>query len=80
MAEGEGFRIGYGLGVMDYNIDLGHAIGHSGYFPGYLTDVFYFPKEKVAVAVMINSNPRIRVSNITFGIADKIMKTEGIRE
>jgi D-alanyl-D-alanine carboxypeptidase len=79
MAEGEGFRIGYGLGVITYDVELGHAIGHSGFFPGYRTDMYYFPKEKVAIAVMINSTAPVQLTQIAFGLADKIMKSEGIR-
>ena len=80
MAEGEGFRIGYGLGVMTHEVPLGYAIGHSGFFPGYRADMYYFPKEKVAIAVMINSTVRVPLTQMAFGIADKIMKSEGIRK
>lgn len=79
MGEGKGFRIGYGLGVMTYDVKLGNAIGHSGFFPGYRTDMYYFPKEKIAVTVMINSTAPVRLTQMAFGLADKIMKSEGIR-
>ncbi len=80
MAEGEGFRIGYGLGVMTYDVEFGHAIGHSGFFPGYRTDMYYFPKEGVAIAVMINSTVPVKLTQIALGLADKVMKSEGIRK
>ena len=30
--------------------------GHSGFFPGYLTEMLYFPELKVAIAVQVNSS------------------------
>jgi D-alanyl-D-alanine carboxypeptidase len=30
--------------------------GHSGFFPGYLTEMMYFPDHKLAVAVQFNSS------------------------
>ena len=64
---------------MTYDVELGHAVGHSGFFPGYRTDMYYFPKEKVAIAVMINSTAPVGLTRIALGLADKVMKAEGIR-
>ena len=51
---GPGVR--YGLGVIIRDTDLGPAYGHSGFFPGYLTEMVYFPELKTAVAVQVNSS------------------------
>jgi D-alanyl-D-alanine carboxypeptidase len=46
----------YGLGVIIRPTRAGLTYGHSGYFPGYLTEVMYFPESKIAVAVQVNSS------------------------
>jgi hypothetical protein len=46
----------YGLGVIIRPTPLGLTYGHSGFFPGYLTDVMYFPQLRIAVAVQVNSS------------------------
>ena len=35
---------------------LGVTYGHSGFMPGYQTDVMYFPALKTAIAVQVNSS------------------------
>lgn len=46
----------YGLGVIIRPTRAGLTYGHSGFFPGYLTDVMYFPEHKIAVAVQVNTS------------------------
>jgi D-alanyl-D-alanine carboxypeptidase len=46
----------YGLGVIIRQTQAGTSYGHSGFFPGYLTDMMYFPEEKIAVAVQVNTS------------------------
>jgi D-alanyl-D-alanine carboxypeptidase len=46
----------YGLGVIIRPTALGITYGHSGFMPGYQTDVMYFPEMKLAIAVQINSS------------------------
>jgi D-alanyl-D-alanine carboxypeptidase len=46
----------YGLGVIIRPTRAGLTYGHSGFFPGYMTDVMYFPEYKIAVAVQVNSS------------------------
>ena len=46
----------YGLGAIIYKTQLGTAYGHSGFFPGYMTDMVYFPEHKVAVAIQVNTS------------------------
>jgi D-alanyl-D-alanine carboxypeptidase len=58
MLDGVPARLGrdtkYGLGVIIRPTALGTAYGHSGFFPGYATEMLYFPALKVAVAVQAN--------------------------
>ena len=46
----------YGLGVIIRKTQVGTSYGHSGFFPGYMTDMMYFPEHKVAVAVQVNTS------------------------
>lgn len=46
----------YGLGVIIRPTRAGLAYGHSGFFPGYMTEMMYFPEHKIAVAVMVNTS------------------------
>ncbi len=46
----------YGLGTIIRKIGAGSSYGHSGFFPGYMTDMMYFPDQKIAVAVQVNTS------------------------
>jgi D-alanyl-D-alanine carboxypeptidase len=46
----------YGLGVIVHETPLGTTYGHSGFFPGYLTEMRYYPKQEIAVAVQVNTS------------------------
>ena len=46
----------YGLGVIIRPTPQGISYGHSGYFPGYLTEMMYFPDHRFAVAVQVNTS------------------------
>src|SRR3712207_8861251 len=60
MLEGVPARLGpeakYGLGVIIRPSALGTTYGHSGFFPGYVTEMVYFPRLKAAVAVQANTS------------------------
>jgi len=60
MLEGVPARLGpgsrYGLGVILNDTPAGPSQGHSGFFPGYLTEMAYFPELDVAVAVQVNTS------------------------
>lgn len=60
MLDGVPARLGrdarYGLGVILRPTPLGMTWGHSGFFPGYLTEVMYFPDTKLAIAVQVNTS------------------------
>lgn len=46
----------YGLASIIRKTPIGTSYGHSGFFPGYMTDMAYFPEHKVAVAVQVNTS------------------------
>jgi D-alanyl-D-alanine carboxypeptidase len=46
----------YGLGVIIRPTRAGLAYGHSGFFPGYMTEMMYFPEHKIALAVQVNTS------------------------
>jgi D-alanyl-D-alanine carboxypeptidase len=46
----------YGLGVIIRPSPLGITYGHSGFMPGYMTELVYFPDSKVSVAVQVNTS------------------------
>ena len=46
----------YGLGVIIRPSPLGITYGHSGFMPGYQTELVYFPDRKLSIAVQVNSS------------------------
>jgi D-alanyl-D-alanine carboxypeptidase len=42
--------------VQLHDTPLGPSRGHGGWFPGYLTEVEYFPEHRFAVVVQINTD------------------------
>jgi D-alanyl-D-alanine carboxypeptidase len=64
----------YGLGVIVRESPLGTHYGHSGWFPGYVTRVLYFPKEKVAVALQINTDDGQDVTAHALALAKVVLK------
>lgn len=51
-----GPNVKYGLGVIIRPTPAGLTYGHSGFFPGYVTDMMYFPDQKVALAIQVNTS------------------------
>jgi D-alanyl-D-alanine carboxypeptidase len=51
---GRGAR--YGLGVIVGTSPSGDVFGHSGFFPGYLTEMRYYPRSRLAAVVMANTS------------------------
>lgn len=43
----------YGLGMQIRPSSLGMSYGHGGWFPGYLTEMDYFPEKNLAVAIQL---------------------------
>ena len=46
----------YGLGVIIRPSPYGTTYGHSGFMPGYQTELLYFPDMKASIAVQVNSS------------------------
>lgn len=46
----------YGLGVIIRQTPHGPAYGHSGFFPGYVTELLYFPELGAALAAQVNTS------------------------
>ena len=46
----------YGLGVQIRESPWGTSYGHGGWFPGYLSEMEYFPSKKTAIAVQFNTD------------------------
>ncbi|SRR5579871_137373 len=56
-AEELGPHTGYGMGVIVHSSQsLGVFYGHSGFFPGYLAEMYYFPQYKTVIALQTNSS------------------------
>lgn len=51
----------YGCGSMLQPTRLGLAVGHSGFFPGWLGEVRAFPGSGISVAILVNSSADLRV-------------------
>ncbi len=61
----------HGLGVIIRPTPLGISYGHSGFFPGYVTEMMYFPESKIAIAVQVNTSvPRVTSKPLTGFITD----------
>jgi D-alanyl-D-alanine carboxypeptidase len=54
--EGRGGGGSYGLAVQIWKSDFGTSYGHGGWFPGYLSQMEYFPDQKIAVAIQFNTD------------------------
>ncbi len=51
-----GPNVKYGLGAIIRPTAAGTTYGHSGFFPGYMTDMMYFPEQRIALAVQVNTS------------------------
>lgn len=46
----------WGLGVHIKDLPVGKSYGHSGFFPGYVTNMLYFPEYEFAIAFQVNTS------------------------
>ncbi len=53
----------YGLGVIIWPMRAGTAWGHSGFFPGYLTEMRYFPEHRFAIAWQVNTSDQRKLGS-----------------
>lgn len=73
-----GTGVRYGLGVIVRDTPLGLSWGHSGFFPGYLTEVRYYPAHRTAIAVQLNQNaPRRGPGAIVQALAETLLGPGG---
>jgi D-alanyl-D-alanine carboxypeptidase len=56
LREGRGGGGKYGLAVQIWQTDFGTSYGHGGWFPGYLSQMEYFPEQRIAVAIQFNTD------------------------
>lgn len=73
----EGKEHWYGLGVSVTRSELGTSYGHGGWSPGYLTHLAYFPAQRVAVAVQINSDARDDMLGDVMALVQDALQTFG---
>jgi D-alanyl-D-alanine carboxypeptidase len=77
MLQGRPVRAGsattYGLGVSVGLSPYGPVYGHSGYYPGYRSDLAYFPDLKIAVAFQINTEKDVRSAAVLDGIRNRLV-------
>jgi D-alanyl-D-alanine carboxypeptidase len=64
----------YGLGVYRSETPLGPAWGHGGYFPGYRSQLLYFPAFRIAVAVEVNRDFGSDVDALLLEIAQRVRR------
>lgn len=55
---GPGARYGLGVIMLDFE-SVGPAYGHSGFMPGYRTEVYYFRELGAAIALQVNTSDRL---------------------
>lgn len=65
----------YGLGVYEWETDLGIAYGHQGEFPGYWSVMEYFPDSGLAVAMQFNTDDLRVLPNPPRLLAQQLAKT-----
>lgn len=71
----------YGLCCIVKNGPLGTTLGHSGFFPGYVSDARWFVDSKIAVAVQVNTSDFARLGKGTGWMVHELARTaiEGAR-
>lgn len=52
----------WGLGVHIKETPLGKTYGHSGFMPGYMTNMIYFENHKFAICYQVNTTDRTKLS------------------
>ncbi len=75
-ALGKGTRYGYGLMIMT-RPGFGRYIGHSGWYPGYLSNAAYFVDRGFSVAVQVNSDEGFDVYAAVRDIASRALSVLG---
>jgi len=68
-----GRNVGYGIGTLAWPGPRGPNVGHSGFFPGYLTEVRYWPEHDIAVAVQTNTSDGARLARPLGALAGELL-------
>lgn len=71
-ARGLGAGVRYGLGVIIRDTPLGLSYGHSGFFPGYLTEMRYYVDSRLGVAVQVNTSDQRALGRSPAAIAQAL--------
>jgi len=64
----------YGLGAQVRQTDWGISYGHGGWFPGYLSEMEYFPQYKAAIAVQFNTDDLRKLKKNTHGFVAEVAR------
>lgn len=68
----------YGLGVQIRHTQFGVSYGHGGWFPGYLSEMEYFPEKHTALAVQFNTDDLSKTKGIAHNtllqLADEVFQ------
>ena len=67
---------GYGLGVAQARLH-GHEIwGHGGHVPGFSSELFYLPRERVTIAVVVNEGD-FAIEDTASALVEAVLETHG---
>ena len=55
-------------------MEAGTAWGHSGFFPGYLTEMRYFPEHRIAIAWQVNTSDQRRLGSSPIVLIDDLAR------
>lgn len=69
---GKGSRSGMGIEIEP--TALGEAYGHGGFFPGYFTQVRWYPRERIALALQINTSDDSVVKRSLKDVVDELAR------
>ena len=74
--EGRGSGPGnkYGLAVQIRQSDWGVSCGHGGWFPGYLSEMEYFPRYRIAIAIQFNTDAGRKLGRAPRGYIAEVAK------
>lgn len=64
----------YGLGVQIRKTPVGLSYGHGGWFPGWLSEVEYFPEHGISIAIQFNTDDFRQLGRSTHGYLVELMR------
>lgn len=65
----------YGLGVQIRQTPIGPSYGHGGWFPGWLSEVEYFPDHGIAIAIQFNTDDFRQLGRSPHGYLVELIRT-----